>query len=53
MMGLIFFEVFGLFLNLMGPVQLRSDTFGCIWMRSDAFGHFLKMNSNNQFSQLL
>ena len=25
-----------------GPVRIRSDAFGCVWSRSDAFGRFQK-----------
>ena len=44
-----FFDVFASFWkfsDLLRPVRIHSDAFGCVWMRSDAFGHFPKISEN-------
>ena len=41
-----FFRCFRKFLEVFGLAQTCSDPYGCVWMRSDAFGHFPKISEN-------
>ena len=38
--------------DLAGPVRMHSDTFGCVWMLSDAYGHAQEISEKSVFCNI-